>query len=74
MFRSREEWTVRPVQRFHWDSAAYAEACATLVRCAGERVSERQLLREICAVSAVLRWGDPTQPRAPTVEHLPGHS
>jgi len=38
MFRSREEWTVRPVQRFHWDRAAYAEACATLVRCAGERV------------------------------------
>jgi hypothetical protein len=39
---------VRPVQRFHWDSAEYAEAFATLVRCAGERVYERQILREIC--------------------------
>ena len=38
-----------PVQRFHWDSAAYAEACAAPVRCAGARVYERQILREICA-------------------------
>ena len=36
---------MRPVQRFHWDEAAYAEAFATLVRCAGERVYERQILR-----------------------------
>ena len=40
---------MRPVQRFHWDSAEYAEAFATLVRCAGERVYERQILREIYA-------------------------
>ena len=46
---AEEEWTVPPVQRFHWDSAAYAEACAAPVRCAGARVYERQLLREICA-------------------------
>ena len=46
---AEEEWTVRPVQRFHWDSAEYAEAFATLVRCAGERVYERQILREIYA-------------------------
>jgi hypothetical protein len=52
---------VRPVQRFHLDSAEYAEAFATLVRCAGERVSERQILREICAaypaVSHAVDWG-----------------
>jgi len=40
---------MRPVQRFHWDHAAYAEAFATLVRCAGERVHERQILRAIFA-------------------------
>ena len=50
-----------PVQRFHWDSAAYAEAFATLVRCAGERVYERQILREIFAAypaaSHAIDWG-----------------
>jgi len=52
---------VRPVQRFHLDSAEYAEAFATLVRCAGERVSERQILREIFAAypaaSHAIDWG-----------------
>ena len=50
-----------PVQRFHWDSAAYAEAFATLVRCAGERVYERQFLHEIFsaypAASHAVDWG-----------------
>jgi hypothetical protein len=49
------------VQRFHVDSTEYAEAFATLVRCAGERVSERQILREICAAypaaSHAVDWG-----------------
>ena len=58
---AEEEWTVRPVQRFHWDSAEYAEAFATLVRCAGERVYERQILREIYAAypaaSHAIDWG-----------------
>ena len=35
-----------PVQRFRLDSAEYAEAFATLVRCYGERLHERQVLRE----------------------------
>ena len=50
-----------PVQRFHWDSAAYAEAFTTLVRCAGEHVYERQILREIFAAypaaSHAIDWG-----------------
>jgi hypothetical protein len=49
------------VKRFHWDSAEYAEAFATLVRCYGERVYERQILREICsaypAESHAVDWG-----------------
>jgi trans-aconitate methyltransferase len=52
---------VRPVQRFHWDSAEYAEAFATLVRCAGKRVYERQILRELFAAypaeSHAVDWG-----------------
>jgi hypothetical protein len=52
---------VLPVQRFHWDSAEYVEAFATLVRCAGERVYERQILREICAAypteAHAIDWG-----------------
>jgi hypothetical protein len=52
---------VLPVKRFHWDSAEYAEAFATLVKCAGERVYERQILREICsaypAESHAVDWG-----------------
>jgi hypothetical protein len=52
---------VLPVQRFHWDSAEYAEAFATLVRCSGERVYERQLLRELFAAypaeSHAVDWG-----------------
>jgi hypothetical protein len=58
---TEEEWTVRPVQRFPLDSAEYAEAFATLVRCAGERVYERQILREIFsaypAASHAVDWG-----------------
>ena len=50
-----------PVQRFPWDSAEYAEAFATLVRCFGERVYERQLLRELFAPypaeSHAVDWG-----------------
>ena len=50
-----------PVKRFHWDSAEYAEAFAILVKCARERVYERQILREICsaypAESHVVDWG-----------------
>jgi hypothetical protein len=50
-----------PVKRFHWDSEAYAQAFDTLVKCAGERVYERQLLRELCAAypaeSHVVDWG-----------------
>jgi len=49
------------VKRFHWDSVEYTEAFATLVRCAGERVYERQILREIFstypAESHVVDWG-----------------
>jgi hypothetical protein len=52
---------VRPVKRFHWDSAEYAEAFATLVRCAGERVYERQILGELFAAypaeSHAVDWG-----------------
>ena len=52
---------MRPVQRFHWGSAEYVEAFATLVRCAGERVYERQILREIFsaypAASHAVDWG-----------------
>src|SRR5262245_25126683 len=52
---------MRPVQRFPLDSAEYAEAFATLVRCAGERVYERQILRELCsaypATSHAVDWG-----------------
>ena len=52
---------MRPVQRFHWDQAEYAEAFATLVRCAGERVYERQILRELFAAypaeSHAVDWG-----------------
>jgi hypothetical protein len=40
---------VLPVQRFHWDSAEYAEAFATLMRCCGDRVYARQLLRKLFA-------------------------
>lgn len=50
-----------PVKRFHWDSAEYAEAFATFVRCAGGRVHERQALREIFssypAESHAVDWG-----------------
>jgi hypothetical protein len=49
------------VQRFHWGNAEYAEAFATLVRCAGERVYERQVLRELFAAypveSRAIDWG-----------------
>src|SRR3989454_9999144 len=49
------------MHRFHWDDAAYAEAFATLVRCAGERVAERQILREVFAAypatSHAVDWG-----------------
>jgi Methyltransferase domain len=49
------------VQRFHWDSAEYAEAFVTLVRCTGGRVYERQILREICsaypAEAHAVDWG-----------------
>jgi len=52
---------VLPVRRFHWDSAEYAEAFATLVQCYGERVYERQLLRELFAAypaeSHAVDWG-----------------
>ena len=52
---------MRPVKRFHWDSAEYAEAFATLVRCAGERVYERQILGELFAAypaeSHAVDWG-----------------
>jgi Methyltransferase domain len=52
---------VLPVQRFHWDSAEYVEAFATLVRCYGERVCERQILRELFAAypadSRAVDWG-----------------
>jgi 16S rRNA A1518/A1519 N6-dimethyltransferase RsmA/KsgA/DIM1 with predicted DNA glycosylase/AP lyase activity len=52
---------VRPVQRFHLDSAEYAEAFAALVRCASDRVYERQILRELFAAypatSHVVDWG-----------------
>ena len=50
-----------PVKRFRWDSAEYAEAFATLMRCAGERVYERQILRELFsaypAESHAVDWG-----------------
>jgi Methyltransferase domain len=52
---------VLPVQRFHWDSAEYVEAFATLVRCYGERVYERRILRELFAAypadSHAVDWG-----------------
>ena len=52
---------MQPVQRFHWGEAAYAEAFATLVWCAGERVAERQMLREVCAAypatAHAVDWG-----------------
>jgi len=55
------EGTVLAVQRFHWDSAEYAEAFATLMRCCGERVYERQLLSELFAAypaeSHAVDWG-----------------
>jgi hypothetical protein len=57
----KEEETLQPVQRFHWESAEYAEAFATLLRCMGERVSVRQLLRELFAAypaeSHAVDWG-----------------
>ena len=50
-----------PVKRFHWDSAEYAEAFATLVRCYGVRVYERQILHEIFSAypagSHAVDWG-----------------
>ena len=50
-----------PVQRFHWNSAEYVEAFATLVRCSGERVYERRILRELFAAypadSHAVDWG-----------------
>jgi hypothetical protein len=52
---------VPPVKRFHWDSAEYAEAFATLLRCAGERVYVRQVLRGLFsaypAASRAIDWG-----------------
>jgi hypothetical protein len=52
---------VLPVKRFHWDSAEYAEAFATLLRCTGERVYVRQILRGIFsaypAESRAIDWG-----------------
>ena len=49
------------VRRFHWDSVEYADAFATLVRCAGGRVHARQFLREILAAypaeSQAVDWG-----------------
>ena len=50
-----------PVKRFHWDSAEYAEAFATLLRCAGERMHVRQVLRGLFsaypAASRAIDWG-----------------
>ena len=58
---AEEEEPMRPVHRFRWDEAAYAEAFATLVRCAGERVAERQILREVFAAypatAHAVDWG-----------------
>jgi hypothetical protein len=52
---------MQPVQRFHWESAEYAEAFATLLRCGGGRVSVRELLRELFAAypaeSHAVDWG-----------------
>jgi hypothetical protein len=52
---------VLPVKRFHWGSVEYAEAFATLIRCAGGRVHARQLLREIFSTyppeSQTVDWG-----------------
>src|SRR5262245_27496992 len=52
---------VLPVQRFHWDSAEYIEAFATLVRCYGEREHERETLRDFLAAypadSRAVDWG-----------------
>ena len=52
---------MRPVKRFQRDSAEYAEAFATLVRCAGKRVYERQILGELFAAypaeSHAVDWG-----------------
>ncbi|MEW5767306.1 MAG: methyltransferase domain-containing protein [bacterium] len=49
------------MKRFHWDDAEYAEDFATLLRCYGERVYERQILREIFSVypaeSHAVDWG-----------------
>jgi hypothetical protein len=57
----KEEGAMPPVQRFHWESAEYAEAFATLLRCGGGRVSVRQILRKIfssyLAESHVIDWG-----------------
>src|SRR5215471_984473 len=57
---AKKERTMQPVQRFHWESAEYAEAFATLLRC-GERVAVRQLLREIFSAypveSHAVDWG-----------------
>jgi len=49
------------VKRFPLNSVEYVEAFATLVKCAGERVYERQFLREIFSAyppeSHVVDWG-----------------
>jgi hypothetical protein len=56
-----EEWIMQPVQRFHWESVEYAEAFTALLRCMGERVAVRQLLRQTFAAyppdSHAVDWG-----------------
>jgi hypothetical protein len=50
-----------PVRRFHWDTAEYAQAFATLLRCARGREDMTARLREICAAhpaaSHAVDWG-----------------
>ena len=52
---------MQPVQRYHWASTEYAVAFATLLRCMGERVAVRQLLRDLFAAyptkSPAVDWG-----------------
>ena len=52
---------MQPIQRFHWESAEYTEAFATLLRCGGGRVAVRQLLSELfslySAESHAVDWG-----------------
>ncbi len=49
------------VKRFHWDTPDYADAFATLLKCAGKRASIGRILREIFAQypaeSHAIDWG-----------------